>query len=64
MLPRMTTGNWIFWGIMAWIGVNLLWLGLIEKFVPQYVGAVIATIVAFVLIKFGPRPYEDEEEEE
>ena len=61
MLPRMTMGNWLFWSIMVWIGFNFIWLRFIETFVPQWVGAMIATAVAVVLFKFGPRPLDEEE---
>lgn len=64
MLPRMTMGNWLFWSIMSWIFFNLLWLRFVEKFVPQWVGAIIATVIAFLLFKYGPRPKEEEAEEE
>jgi glycerol uptake facilitator-like aquaporin len=63
MLPRMTMGNWLFWSIMVWIGFNFVWLRFIETFVPQWVGAIIATAVAAVLFKFGPRPLDEEEED-
>ncbi len=63
MLPRMTMGNWLFWSIMGWIGLNFVWLRFVEKFVPQWVGAIIATVIAVVLFKYGPRPKEEEEEE-
>ena len=56
MLPRMTRGNWIFWGIIFWIGINFLWIALLESFISQWVGAIIATVVAVYLIKFGPTP--------
>lgn len=63
MLPRMTMGNWLFWSIMVWIGFNFVWLRFIETFVPQWVGAIIATAVAAALFKFGPRPLDEEEED-
>jgi len=47
---------------MVWIGFNFIWLRFIEVYVPQWVGAVIATVVAAVLFKFGPRPLDEEEE--
>jgi glycerol uptake facilitator-like aquaporin len=56
-------GNWLFWSIMVWIGFNFVWLRFIETFVPQWVGAIIATAVAAVLFKFGPRPLDEEEED-
>jgi len=63
MLPRMTMGNWLFWSIMSWIGFNLVWLRFVERFVPQWAGAIIATVIAVVLFRYGPRPKEEEEEE-
>ena len=63
MLPRMTMGNWLFWSIMVWLGFNFAWLRFVEQFVPQWVGALIATILACAVFKFGPRPQEEEEEE-
>jgi glycerol uptake facilitator-like aquaporin len=63
MLPRLTTGNWLFWSIMLWIGFNLFWLRFVESVLPQWVGAVVATLVALALFKYGPRPGDQEEEE-
>jgi glycerol uptake facilitator-like aquaporin len=63
MLPRMTMGNWLFWGIMVWIGFNFVWLRFVERFVPQWVGAIIATVMAMALVKYGPRPKEEKVEE-
>lgn len=57
-LPRLTWGNWIFWGVITFIGVNFLWLGLIEKYIPQWVGAVIGLFIGFILFRYGPRPEE------
>ena len=62
MLPRMTWGNWLFWGIMAFIGVILLWLGILERFIPLWIGAVLAFVLFLALFKYGPRPREEEEE--
>jgi glycerol uptake facilitator-like aquaporin len=56
-------GNWLFWSAMVWIGFNFAWLRFVEQFVPQWVGALIATILACAVFKFGPRPQEEEEEE-
>lgn len=64
MLPKMTTGNWIFWGVMVWLGVNFLWLGLLESYIPQYVGAIVATLAAAAVIRYGPRPDSGEDDEE
>jgi len=63
MLPRLTTGNWLFWSIMLWIGFNLFWLRFVESVVPQWVGAIVATLIALALFKYGPRPNDQEEEE-
>ena len=62
MLPRMTMGNWLFWAIIVWIGVNFVWMGLVPHW-PVWIGAIIATAFAFVTFKFGPRPKEDHEQE-
>ena len=64
MLPRMNFGDWLFWSIMTWIGFNLVWLRFVEDFAPQWVGAVLATIIALAVFKFGPRPKEDEEDDQ
>jgi predicted small integral membrane protein len=58
MLPRMTTGDWLFWAIIVWIGVHLLWLG----FLPEslvWIGTIIATVLGFLTFKYGPRPKEE-----
>jgi hypothetical protein len=60
MLPRMTMGNWLFWSVIVWIGINFIWLGLLPN-LPAWIGAIIATAVAFVTFKFGPRPKDEEE---
>lgn len=64
MLPRMTTGDWIFWSILSWIFVNLLWIKFVERFIPLWFGTIVATVFALLLLKYGPRPKEEEEEEE
>ena len=61
MLPRMTWGNWLFWGIMAFVGISLLWIGLLELFVPLWVGELIALLVFILFVKYGPRLEEEEE---
>ena len=63
MLPQLTTGNWLFWSIMLWIGLNLFWLRFVESVVPQWVGAIVATLIGLTLFKYGPRPSDQEEEE-
>jgi predicted small integral membrane protein len=63
MLPRMTMGDWLFWAIIVWIGVHLVWLGLFTNS-PVWIGTIIATVLGFVTFRYGPRPKEEEEEEE
>jgi hypothetical protein len=60
MLPRMTMGNWLFWSVLVWIGANLIWIGVFPN-LPAWIGAIIATGLAFVTFKFGPRPKDEEE---
>ncbi len=62
MIPRMSKGNWLFWGIMAFIGFNLIWLGLVERFAPQWVGTIIGFLIFLAIFKYGPREKEEEEE--
>ncbi|MBM3709715.1 MAG: hypothetical protein FJW61_04775 [Actinobacteria bacterium] len=62
MLPRMTMGNWIFWAMIVWIGIHFIWLGIFPN-LPAWIGTIIATILAVLVFKFGPRPKEDHDEE-
>jgi len=62
MLPKMTMGNWLFWSIMVWIGINLIWLRFVENFLPQWSGVIVATVIAVLLFRYGPRPEEEKEE--
>ena len=62
MLPRMTPGTWFFMAVLVWVGFNLFWLGAVETYVPMWVGAIIATVLAILVFKYGPRPQEEEEE--
>ena len=55
VLPRMTTGDWIFWSIVVSVGIFLLWLWLIEQFVPLWVGGIVAAVLGIVTFKYGPR---------
>jgi uncharacterized membrane protein YdjX (TVP38/TMEM64 family) len=57
----MSMGNWLFWAIMTFIGINFIWLGLLEKFVSQWVGAIIGFLIALVIFKYGPREEEEKE---
>lgn len=61
VIPHMSMGNWLFWGIMAFIGFNLIWLGLVERFVPQWVGTIIGFFIFLAIFKYGPREKEEEE---
>lgn len=56
----MTMGNWVFWSIISWIGINLIWLGVFPN-LPAWIGAIIATAIAVVILKFGPRPKDEGE---
>lgn len=62
MLPKMTTGSWITWAILIWIGFNFIWLGFFPN-LPAWIGAIIATIFSFLTFKFGPRLKDEEGEE-
>lgn len=62
MLPRMTMGNWIFWAMIVWIGIHFIWLGIFPN-LPAWIGTIIATILAVLVFKFGPRPKEDHDVE-
>ncbi len=61
-LPEMTSGNWLFWGVLAFVGIIFLWLGLLEQFLPLWPGAVIGFIVFLLLFIYGPRVREEEEQ--
>ncbi len=52
----MEFGDRLFWGIMIFIGINLLWLGLLENYVSMWVGAVVGLIGLFAAIKYIPKP--------
>ena len=62
LLLRMTWGNWLFWGILAFVGINFLWLGLLEDYIPLWVGTVVGVIIFLAMLIFGPREKEEEEE--
>jgi len=64
MLPRMKLSDRITWAFLIWIFFNLLWLRFVEDYIPQWVGAIIATALGAALIIFGPRPVEEIEDEE
>jgi hypothetical protein len=56
----MSMGNWLFWSVLIWIGINFIWLGVLPN-LPAWIGAIIATVIAVVTFKFGPRPKDEEE---
>lgn len=57
-LPRMTGGNWLFWGILVFFGINFLWLGWLELYIPQWIGALIGLVAFLALVIYGPREKE------
>lgn len=61
-IVRMTWGNWLFWGILVFVGINFLWLGLLEEFVPLWVGTVVGFIIFLAMLIYGPREKAEEEE--
>jgi len=63
-LPRMKLSDRITWAVLVWIFFNLLWLRFLEKAIPQWVGAVLATAVAVAMVLFWPRPLEAAAEDE
>ncbi len=63
ILPQMTLGDRITWGIFSFIGTIFLWLGLLEEYVPLWVGAIVGVIIFIAIFKYGP-PVKEEEEEE
>jgi purine-cytosine permease-like protein len=60
----MDWGNWLFWSVVVWIAFNLIWIGAISDHVKPWVGAIIATLLAAAVFRFGPRIQEEEAEEE
>ena len=61
-IVRMTWGNWLFWGILVFLGINFLWLGLLEDYIPLWVGAVVGFIILLAMLIYGPREKEEEKE--
>lgn len=58
----MTWGNWLFWGILVFVGINFLWLGLLEDYIPLWVGTVVGFIIFLAMLIYGPREKAEEEE--
>jgi len=65
MMPRFNTiPDRVTWAVLTWMFFNLLWLKFVEGYVPQWIGAIIATSLAVALAVFSPGPKEEAEEEE
>ncbi len=64
VLPRMKLSDRITWAVLCWIFFNLLWLRFVEKLVPQWAGALLATAGAVAMVLYWPRPIEQGDEEE
>ena len=58
-LPRMKLSDRITWAVLVWIFLNLLWLRFLERALPQWLGALVATAVSAALIAYWPRPLEE-----
>jgi hypothetical protein len=58
----METGDRIFWGCILFVGVIFAWLGLLEKYIPLWVGTIAGILAFFALLIYGPRPKEEKEE--
>lgn len=56
----MEFGDRLFWGIMVFIGINLFWLGMLEDYLPMWVGAIVGIIALLAIIRFVPRPRTEE----
>lgn len=61
MIPRLSAGTWRFWGIMALIGISILWVGVLEKFAPIWVGIIVGCVAMVTIMKYGPQPEGEEE---
>jgi hypothetical protein len=62
-MPRLKLSDRITWAVLGWIFFNLLWLRFLEQAIPQWVGALLATLLAVILVLFWPRPLEEEPDE-
>jgi len=63
-MPRLKLTDRITWAVLGWIFFNLLWLKFVDRYIPQWIGAAIATVVAVLFVLFWPRPQEELPEEE
>jgi len=59
----MELGDRIFWGVIFFIGVILIWLGVLEKFIPLWVGVIVGIFVFLAFLMYGLRPIEEKERE-
>ncbi|MBN2186642.1 MAG: hypothetical protein JW732_04235 [Dehalococcoidia bacterium] len=64
VLPRMMIGDWIFWAVIVLLGINLIWLGVLEEHAPLWVGWIIGGVLAFIILRYAPRVGEEGGEEE
>jgi hypothetical protein len=71
MLPRMSFGNRLFWGIIVWVGIIFIWLMAIDPLFSEeqthsmiWIAVVLGAVVCGLYIAFGPKPKEVEEEED
>jgi len=60
----MEMGDRIFWGGILFVSVIFVWLGLLERFIPLWVGAGVGILAFFAILIYGPRPKEEEKERE
>ena len=59
----MEFGDRFFWGVMVFIGISLFWLGVLEEYLPMWVGAIVGIMALLGTIKFGPKPKIEETQE-
>lgn len=43
----------IFWGIVVFLGIHFLWLGLLENFIPLYIGSTLAFVYLLGFVGWG-----------
>ena len=54
MEMKFEFGDRLFWGILIFIGAIFLWLGILERFAPIWIGAVVGFIAGGLFIFYGP----------
>lgn len=52
----------LFWSLAIFIGIILLWLGLIETLLPIEVGGVVAAVAGLWFFFFGFRLFDEKED--